>query len=96
MKVGGVHHKELVVAALEVRTRPGGDKKKGESALYAGRLRLCHIANRNTETLTGFVKGNVEKGAKVRTDGWGGYDNLATGGYMMAHGITMLDQRGLV
>ncbi len=78
----GVHHKELVVGALEVRTRPADDKKKGERALYAGRLRLCHIANRKTETLSGFVKGNVEKGAKVRTDGWGGYDHLATEGYM--------------
>ena len=78
----GIHHKELVVGALEVRTRAAGDKKKEKSTLYAGRLRLCHIANRKTETLTEFVKGSVEKGAKVRTDGWGGYDNLATEGYL--------------
>jgi len=78
----GVHHKELVVGALEVRTRSANDKKKVNRAVYAGRLRLCHIADRNTQTLTGFVKGNVEKRATVRTDGWGGYDNLAAEGYM--------------
>jgi hypothetical protein len=85
----GVHHKELVVGALEVRTRPVKNKKTARIPLYAGRLRLCHVANRDALTLTGFVNDNVEKGARVRTDGWHGYDSLSLKGY--AHDPMVFD-----
>jgi len=75
----GVHQKALVVGALEVRTRSTDNKKR---ALYAGRLRLCHVANRNAKTLTGFVSDNVQKGAMVRTDGWDSYNTLPEKGYI--------------
>ncbi len=46
----GIHQKALVVGALEVRTRTDGKKRP----VYEGRLRLCHIANREAKkTLTG-------------------------------------------
>ncbi len=78
----GVHHKSMVAGAIEVRPRPlGVDGKKPQRAVYAGRLRLCLVPNRGAKTLTGFVQESVVKGAMVRTDGWGGYDNLTQLGY---------------
>lgn len=39
------------------------------------------MPNRSAKSLTGFVQENVVKGAVVRTDGWGGYDELTKLGY---------------
>jgi len=89
----GVHHKVIVVGAVEVRPRAldaGGKKRK--KTVYAGRLRLRLAPNRSAKTLTGFVQENVLKGAVVRTDGWDGYDGLAKLGY--AHEPTVLDGDG--
>lgn len=78
----GVHHKAVVVGAIEVRPRSlQANGKKPQRAVYAGRLRLCLVPNRSAKTLTGFVQENVVKGAVVRTDGWGGYDELTKLGY---------------
>lgn len=35
------------------------------------------MPNRSAKTLIGFVQENVVKGAVVRTDGWGGYNELS-------------------
>lgn len=86
----GVHHKSTVAGAIEVRLRPlGVQGKKPHRAVYAGRLRLGLVPNRGAKTLTGFVLENVVKGAVVRTDGWGGYDDLRHLGY--AHKPMVLD-----
>ena len=86
----GVHHKEIVAGAVEVRSRTvAASGKKSRRAVYAGRLRLCHVPDRGGKTLSEFVQGNVESGALVRTDGWGGYDELADMGY--AHEPLVLD-----
>jgi transposase-like protein len=89
----GVHHKATVVGAVEVRRRRESEdravkgrrghaeEKRGQRALYAGRLRLRLVPSRGAEDLTAFVKENVAKGAVVRTDGWQGYDGLAKLGY---------------
>ena len=78
----GVHHKAVVVGAIEVRPRSlQANGKNPQRAVYAGRLRLCLVPNRSAKTLTGFVQENVVKGAVVRTDGWGGYDELTKLGY---------------
>ena len=89
----GVHHKATVVGAVEVRRRRQGKdravkRRRGHAegklvkrAMYAGRLRLRLVPSRGAENLTAFVKGNVAKGAVVRTDGWQGYDGLAKLGY---------------
>lgn len=71
----GVHHKAIVVGAVEVRTRTD-DGKKHKRKVYAGRLRLAVVPSREAWVLTDFVKANVTKGAMVRTDGWQGYDDL--------------------
>lgn len=66
---------------LSVEVRPPravqANGKKPQRALYAGRLRLCLVPNRSAKTLIGFVQENVVKGAVVRTDGWGGYNELS-------------------
>ena len=78
----GVHHKAVVVGAIEVRPHAlQSNGKKPQRAVYAGRLRLCLVPNRGAKTLTEFVQENVVKAAKVRTDGWGGYDELTKLGY---------------
>ena len=73
----------LVVAAVEVRTRPAkkGDKPMRRGGRYAGRLRLEIVPNRGARALTTFVEQAVEPGAMVITDAWGGYNSLGARGY---------------
>ena len=79
----GVHHKEIVAGAIEVRTRLANDNSKTlRTVVYAGRLRLRHVPNRSGKTLSEFVQKNVVEAAVVYTDGWGGYDELANMGYV--------------
>jgi transposase-like protein len=68
----GVHHMTIVIGAVEIRQKApkkNGDLPKRKN--YAGRLRLRVVPNRESKTLTAFV----------RTDGWRGYDDLAKMGY---------------
>lgn len=89
----GVHHKVTVAGAIEVRPNSlRADGKKTQRTVYAGRLRLHLVPNRSAKTLTGFVQENVTKGAVVRTDGWGGYDDLTKLGY--AHEPMVLNGDG--
>jgi hypothetical protein len=85
----GVHHKVLVIGAVEVCTkkpteepekkkRMKGDPKKKKT--YAGRLRLQVIPDRCGDILTEFVKENVAPTA-VLSDGWQGYNTLPSLGY---------------
>jgi transposase-like protein len=86
----GVHHKAMVVGAVEVRTRPPSvEGKKHKRMVYAGRLRLRLVPGRGAKELTEFVQENVANGAIVRTDGWKGYDDLTKLGY--SHEPLVLD-----
>lgn len=86
----GVHHKAVVVGAVEVRTQlPNAEGKKRKRMIYAGRLRLRLVPGRGAKELTGFVQENVVKGAVVRTDGWNAYDDLTKLGY--SHEPLVLD-----
>ena len=82
----GVHHKVYVAGAVEVRQKQG---KRGRRAVYAGRLRLQVLKDRGKRSLETFVTDNVEPHSQVTTDGWQGYDHLATMGY--AHQSVVLD-----
>jgi hypothetical protein len=76
--------KTLVVAAVEVRTRPPkkGDKPQRRGGRYAGRLRLEIIPDRTAKSLCGFVEAAVDPTSNmVVTDAWGGYNSLADRGY---------------
>lgn len=96
----GVHHKTLVVGAVEVRTRvpkepdPFGDPQSKalprRGGRYAGRLRLKVVPDRSAKSLTGFVVDSVLAGTKVTTDDWSGYDKLADKDYFH----TQVAQRG--
>ena len=89
----GVHDMATVIGAVEVRPRkaaenrvanqrpnnPGGGPLK--KLVYAGRLRLRVIPNRDAEHLLEFARENVVKGSKIRTDGWWGYLKLPDLGF---------------
>src|SRR5208282_2839320 len=78
----GVHHKTLVVAAVEVRRRePGSAQDKRNDGRYAGRVRLAVAADRSADALGGFVESAVMPGSLVVTDDWSGYASLRTRGY---------------
>ena len=89
----GVHHKVIVVGAVEVRRRREGTDRDAKGRrkhvegkplkrmTYAGRLRLRLVPSRHADDLTTFVKGSVATGSLVRTDGWQGYDGLPQMGY---------------
>ncbi len=65
----GAGGKVVVAGAVDLR---------GKSA---NRIRLRVIPNVTGATLTNFVKENIEEGATVRTDEWGGYNKLVQAGY---------------
>ena len=79
--------KTLVMAAVEVRTRPAKKGDKPEKTVtrrggrYAGRLRLEIVPNRGARALCGFVEQAVEPGAMVITDGAPSYNSLGARGY---------------
>lgn len=89
----GVHHKVIVVGAVEVRLRKDAEERAAKwkdshnggiptkKKVYAGRLRLQLIQNRSTASLTPFVRENIAKGAIILTDGYIGYTDLPTMGY---------------
>jgi len=89
----GMHHKAIVVGAVEVRRRKDTEDRIAKhkqqhaggrplkSLVYAGRLRLRVVPSRGAYDLTTFIKENVAKGSTVRTDAWVSYDDLPVLGY---------------
>jgi hypothetical protein len=81
----GVHHKALVIGAVEVRprtrTKETPSKGHGNRKVYAGRLRLQVVLDRKKESLSAFATQNVLGGSIVKTDGWEGYNELSNFGY---------------
>jgi hypothetical protein len=86
--IGGTHNKSIVVGAVEVRLRKDSEARKAtffeahsggvplKKLIYAGRLRLRVIQNRDASNLMAFVNQNVAKGTKIRTDEARGYHSL--------------------
>ena len=73
----GVHHKTLVVCAVEVRRRALGTAQDlRKDGRYAGRVRLAVAADRSAKSLCGFVEGAVANGTLIVTDDWSGYVDL--------------------
>lgn len=87
----GVHHKALVVAAVEVRANSERHRKTKvrRRQVHAGRLRMSVVPDRTADTLEGFVASTVRPGSRVLTDGWTGYDALEARGY--SHNAVVLD-----
>jgi transposase-like protein len=88
--VGGVEHggkhgrgtaKRTVAVAVEIQQPKG-----------FGRVRMRHIPNASGTSLLPFVCDMVAPGAKVLTDGWGGYNDLSKHGF--THRRTVLSSSG--
>jgi|SRR5579859_1411082 len=89
----GIYHKSVVIGAVEVRQRKDAEHRSAKQSqehadgvplkklVYAGRLRLRLIPGRDTPSLISFVKDSVAQDSKVRTDAWGGYEELPGLGY---------------
>ena len=89
----GVHHKTIVIGAVEIRTRKDAEERAAKwkdahsqgiplkKLIYAGRLRLQVVPDRSAASLTSFIKDNVAVGASIRSDGWDAYNNLSIMGY---------------
>jgi transposase-like protein len=73
--------KAIVVVAVELHEPRG-----------FGRVRLRRVPDASGSSLLPFVLEAVEPGSQVRTDGWGGYNGLATQGYL--HTRTVLSSSG--
>ena len=66
----GARSKTPVAVAVELTP----DGKPGHIALET-------VARVNSRSLTRFAKRHISRGAMLKTDGWGAYDNVAAAGY---------------
>jgi len=66
----GTTNKSIVAVAVELVDGGG-----------LGRARISLVADATKESLSGFVKNNVEHGSKIITDGWASYSSLSGEGY---------------
>ncbi len=80
---------QRLTAVLEMlRTDPDGDRFTKALVAVAieivnqrrGRIRLRRLGEASAATLTAFVQDVIEPRSHVHTDGWSGYDSLATAG----------------
>lgn len=85
---GTVEVDETYVGGQE--TRVGGRELVGKSLVViaveleganVGRIRLRHVPDASGQSLVGFIKDSVAKGAQVRTDDWNGYNGVREAGY---------------
>jgi hypothetical protein len=89
----GIHHKATIAGAVEVRPRKDAEERKAQyrqnhadgvplkQIVYAGRLRLRLVADRDPKSLEPFIKQNVAQGTTIRSDGWYAYNDLTKLGY---------------
>lgn len=75
----GVGGRQLVGKALVAIAVELAGKK-------VGRVRLRHVPDASGNSLVGFIADYVEKGAKVHTDDWNGYNGVQAAGYL--HRVT--------
>lgn len=83
--VGGVEHggkpgrgarKCIVVVAVEIRQPKG-----------FGRIRMRHVPDTSAKSLLPFVREAIAPGSLIFTDGWGGYNDLPTHGYIRTKSV---------
>jgi transposase-like protein len=97
----GAENKSLVVIAVEDTSNEEVESSKG-----IGRVRLMRVPDASSESLIGFISTHVQPGARIRTDGWIGYEPLSKKGYYheiagskelnIAHLVTSLLKRWLL
>ena len=74
----GTGNKVLVAIAVELKEF-GNEKKQG--LRKPGRVRLSVSPDATGESLSAFVKENIEKDSEIITDGWSGYSFVKNSGY---------------
>ena len=87
---GIVEVDETYIGGLEEGARGRHTEKKSIVAIAVeihepmgfGRVRLGRVPDVSAESLLPFVRGTVEPGSIVRTDGWKGYNELTECGYI--------------
>lgn len=67
----GAERKSIVVIALEIRDPIG-----------CGRVQMKRVSDFSSDNLIPFVRDAVQLGFEVRTDSWGGYNELESLGYI--------------
>lgn len=67
----GAERKSIVVIALEIHEPIG-----------YGRVRMKRVSDFSSSSLIPFVRGVVKLGSEIRTDSWGGYNDLERLGYI--------------
>jgi hypothetical protein len=77
--------KSLVICAVEVRTGPSGRER-------AGRIRMSRLPAATRSPIEQFVLDAIERGSRVRTDGFGSYKGLHRLGY--AHEPIVVSRTG--
>ena len=80
--------------------------RKSRVARGIGQVRLMRVPDASSESLIGFISTHVQPGARIRTDGWIGYEPLSKKGYYheivgskelnIAHLVTSLLKRWLL
>jgi len=88
---GQVEVDETYVGGLDEGHRGRQGARKGKKALVViaaeqdgkgtGRIRMAHVADGSAASLHPFIRGAVEPGSVVHTDGWQGYAGLRKQGY---------------
>lgn len=71
-------NKSLVAGAVELLVYTDSEGQRRERA---GRVRLQVMEDASEASIGAFVRGNIEGGSRLRTDGWKGYSNTALKGY---------------
>jgi transposase-like protein len=94
---GRVEVDESYLGGLEEGVRGRQTRKKALIAVAAeedgkgiGRIRLSRIRSASAQDLHAFIRGSVEPGSTVHTDGWEGYRGLRAMGY--PHDVTALSR----
>jgi hypothetical protein len=86
--IGDVEIDETYVGGKGTKVRGRGARRKTIVAIAAevrgrgpGRIRMAKIPDLSAPSLRQFVRTNVQRGAKLRTDAWSGYKGIEVMGY---------------
>ncbi len=77
----GRHVTQYDLEDLPEHQKGSQTNKESTHRKRAGRVRMAVIPDASAETLLPWIESNIEKGTKINTDGWRGYNGLKALGY---------------